>query len=229
MRSVSLAAFAPARRHERTEQRLAAVLAFLAGYVDAFGYFTLQTYVSFMSGNTTESATAIGQGQLGMALPVLLVIAAFVLGSGAGALLAYSGACRVLYLATAGLLLLAMAMVRLDWLDGAIATVTLGMAMGIMNSSLSSVGAQAIGITFVTGTLSKLGAHAALAIRRAPLADASGPWDTHGRRAVLLFGVWASLLGRAIVGAAVAYFRAGTLLFPCAVLVTLAALRRRAG
>ena len=51
---------------------------------------------------------------------------------------------------------------------------------------ISRVGAQAVSLTFVTGSLSRVGSSLALALRRAPLRDAQGPWDTHLRRALLL-------------------------------------------
>ena len=47
-------------------------------------------------------------------------------------------------------------------------------AMGIMNSALSRVGAQSVSLTFVTGTLSRVGSHLALAAKRAPLAGRAG-------------------------------------------------------
>ena len=72
--------------------------------------------------------------------------------------------------------------------------------MGVFNSALSRVGAQAVSLTFVTGTLSRVGSHLALAARRAPLTDSQGPWDTHLRRAMILARVWAGFIaGAALV------------------------------
>ena len=42
--------------------------------------------------------------------------------------------------------------------------------------------------------------HLALAVRRAPLRDGEGFWDTHLRRAVLLTVIWAGFLTGAILG-----------------------------
>ncbi|HEY0551302.1 MAG TPA: DUF1275 family protein, partial [Verrucomicrobiae bacterium] len=39
----------------RAERRLAIQLALIAGYVDAYGFLAYGTYVSFMSGNTTQT------------------------------------------------------------------------------------------------------------------------------------------------------------------------------
>ena len=53
----------------RHELRLAGVLALIAGYVDAYGLIRYQTYLSFMSGNTTQTGSQIGQGHLAAAVP----------------------------------------------------------------------------------------------------------------------------------------------------------------
>jgi uncharacterized membrane protein YoaK (UPF0700 family) len=52
---------------------------------------------------------------------------------------------------------------------------TLALALGLMNATQSHVGAQAVNLTFVAGTLNKLGSHLALAVKGAPLPDAQGP------------------------------------------------------
>ena len=40
-------------------------LAMTAGFLDAYGIITYDTYVSFMSGNTTQAGFRIGQGNSG--------------------------------------------------------------------------------------------------------------------------------------------------------------------
>ena len=44
-----------ARAHARSSERLAAALAMIAGFIDAYGFITYGVYVSFMSGNTTQT------------------------------------------------------------------------------------------------------------------------------------------------------------------------------
>src|SRR2546430_1892367 len=73
------------------QERLAAGLAMIAGYVDAYGYITFKTYVSFMSGNTTQTGSQLGQGDLAAALPSLLAIVFLVIGVFTGTLLTHSG------------------------------------------------------------------------------------------------------------------------------------------
>src|SRR2546428_1580691 len=73
------------------QERLAAGLAMIAGYVDAYGYITFKTYLSFMSGNTTQTGSQIGQGDLAAAIPSLLAIVFLVIGVFTGILLTHSG------------------------------------------------------------------------------------------------------------------------------------------
>jgi uncharacterized membrane protein YoaK (UPF0700 family) len=68
----------------RAERRLAICLALIAGYVDAYGLIAFATYVSFMSGNTTQTGSMVGQGNLVAALPSAVAIVFFVAGSFAG-------------------------------------------------------------------------------------------------------------------------------------------------
>ena len=89
---------------------------------------------------------------------------------------------RVLYCVVAAALAAIVGLTQLDAV-GAFAIAAISVAMGVMNNALSRVGAQAVSLTFVTGSLSRVGSSLALALRRAPLRDAQGPWDTHLRRA----------------------------------------------
>ena len=96
-----------------------------------------------------------------------------------------------------------------------------------MNNLLSRVGGQSVSVGFVTGSLSRLGSHLAQAVRRAPLSDALGPWDTHSRRALTLARVWAGFLAGALLsGAATPRFGAWVLVAPALVLAGMAAFDR---
>src|ERR1700722_5238286 len=76
-----------ARAHARREGRLAAGLAMVAGFVDAYGIITYGVYVSFMSGNTTQTGYQTAEGAFGPAALSALAILFFVGGSFAGTLL----------------------------------------------------------------------------------------------------------------------------------------------
>ena len=76
---------------EQAEERLALGLAMIAGYVDAYGFISYRTYVSFMSGNTTQTGFLIGQGNLAVAVPALLAIVSFLVGVFTGTFLRHAG------------------------------------------------------------------------------------------------------------------------------------------
>jgi uncharacterized membrane protein YoaK (UPF0700 family) len=202
----------------------------LAGFVDAYGIISYNTYLSFMSGNTTQTAYRTGEGDFAQAVPSALAIMFFAGGSFVGALIANSGASqprRLAFGVVAASLALVIGLTQLGfWSDGVkIALAT--WAMGILNTTLSRVGSLQVNVTFVTGTLSRLGVQLALAVKGAALRDSQGSWDTHMHRVRVLLGIWAAFLGGALLsGAATPRFGAWVLLFPILILSTLAASAR---
>jgi uncharacterized membrane protein YoaK (UPF0700 family) len=219
-----------ARAHARSEGRLAAGLAMVTGFVDAYGIITYGVYVSFMSGNTTQTGYQTAEGAFGAAALSARAILFFVGGAFAGTLLVqFAGRLtrRLLFSVVAAALTAIIGFTQLDLLSGGFAIAAISFAMGIMNNALSRVGAQSVSLTFVTGTLSRVGSSLALALRRAPLPDPQGPWDTHLRRAMLLARIWAGfLIGALLSGAATPRFGAWVLLAPALILAALAAFDR---
>ena len=64
-------------------------------------------------------------------------------------------------------------------------------------------------------------------LRRAPLRDAQGPWDTHLRRALLLARLWLGfLVGAFLSGAVTPRYGASVLAAPALILAVLAAFDR---
>jgi uncharacterized membrane protein YoaK (UPF0700 family) len=201
-------------------------LALIAGYLDGYGLLFLKTYVSFMSGNTTFAGLKSGQGNFEAALPSAIAIVFFVTGSFLGSLfnqseLRYSR--RLVFGVIAGLL---ATVARLEWLGPRIVPFEIAMlslAMGMMNPALSKVGAESVSLSFVTGTLSRLGGHLAAAAGRKPLPDGQGPVDSHLTRARIDASIWLGfLLGAGLSGLAGPHFRLWALLPPCVVMIGLA-------
>ena len=221
------------RAQVRSAELLAAALAMIAGFVDAYGFITYGVYVSFMSGNTTQTGYLAGQGAFAAAAVSALAILFFVGGSFAGTLLAqFAGrhARRVVFGVVAVSLTAIVVFWRFGFVSAGAHIATISFAMGVMNSALSRVGAQSVSLTFVTGTLSRVGASLALALRQVPLRDAQGSWDTHLRRAMLLARIWVGFLAGALLsGAATPRFGAWVLLAPVLILVVLAAFDRTDG
>ena len=211
---------------DRAEGRLAVSLALIAGYVDGYGIVALGVYVSFMSGNTTQTGAQTGQGHFAAALPSAQAIVFFVIGNFAGALLTHSGLRRsrpALLGAVAALLAVILGVTSLVSLNAEVAIAVITLAMGMMNATLSQVGGQAVSLTFVTGDLVRIARHLAMALMRAPVQGARGSWDTHLYRALIVTRVWGGFLtGALLSGAATPRFGVWVLLPPCLILLVLA-------
>jgi uncharacterized membrane protein YoaK (UPF0700 family) len=183
-------------------------LAMVAGYVDGYALRVFGIYVSFMSGNTTLTGVNAGQGNFPAALPPALSIAGFVGGSFAGNWFVHSGirySRRLLFAAAAMLIACFVALNLHPFSYANLSLPLLSLAMGMINPAVSRVGREPVSLTFVTGTLNKIGDHLALGARHAPLPDAEGTWDTHFSRAALEAGVWAGFLIGAILSGVLSY------------------------
>ncbi len=211
----------------RNEAWLAAALAAVAGYVDAFGLVRFATFLSFMSGNTTQTGFRLGQGELAQAAPSVVAIAGFVGGVMLGTFVAHSGWRfheRARFGAVAVLLAADLALSLAESPPAVLGIALASVAMGMMNTTLARVGGQAVNVGFVTGSLHQMAAHLAKGIMHRPLPNAEGAWDTHFRRAALLFGIWAALLaGAAAAGIAAVRFGEVALVAPLLVLLPVAA------
>lgn len=216
-----------AKSTEARQAGLAALLALIAGYVDAYAFLNYQVYGSFMSGNTTQAGLQAGEGNLSGAGYNLLPIPLFVAGVFAGTLLVHSGLgrrLRWLFAGVAALLAVDMAAASLGPVPGWFSIVSLSLAMGIMNTAVTSVGAQNISPGYVSGTLNHLAQHLALAAKCAPLHDTLWPGDTHVRRAALLAMIWTAFVaGALLAGVATPSLAVGSLGVPLMLLIVLAA------
>jgi len=142
----------------------------LAGWIDAVGFLRLGGfYPSFMSGNTTQLGVALSHRQWeAAALPVMLVLL-FVLGAFIGSVI--DRAVQRFPLALNALIetVLIVAAIALERADShpAVALAPLPVAMGLQNVIAYRFATGSVGITFVTGTLVRLGeALAEAALRR---------------------------------------------------------------
>jgi len=203
----------------------AVFLALIAGYLDGYGLLFLGTYISFMSGNTTFAGLKSGQGNFQTALPSAIAVMFFVTGSFLGNLLTQSKL-RYSHRLTFGViasLLATVAGVGRHGLWNATAEIALlSLAMGMMNPALSKVGAESVSLTFVTGTLSRIGGHLAAAAGRKPLPDGPGRGDSHLARARIDASVWSGfLIGAGLSGIAGSHFRMWALLPPFVVMLAL--------
>lgn len=181
-------------------QYLAIGLAALAGFVDATGFLSAGGYfASFMSGNTTRLGVDLSASLASAAVPAGL-IAGFVTGVVAGALVSeWGGTWRktaVLGLALT-LLILAATLDRL-WPPGFVAAAVI--AMGAINNVFRRNGEVAVGVTYMTGALVRLGQGIAARLMG---------HTTQGRLSAL--GLWLGLATGACGGAlSFTHFRTAT-------------------
>jgi uncharacterized membrane protein YoaK (UPF0700 family) len=185
-------------RHGRTVQALAICLAALAGYVDAVAFLeTGGFFVSFMSGNTTRLGVAIAQNA-GTAVVAAGFIAIFVAGVAGGSLIGhFAGHQRrsVVLGLVAALLVIAGCC---TWAQAPVAALVLmTISMGAENTVFEQDGEIQIGLTYMTGTLVKLGQRFAAMLRGG---DRTG-WISY-------FLLWIGLLCGGVTGATV-YGRLG--------------------
>jgi uncharacterized membrane protein YoaK (UPF0700 family) len=135
---------------------LVASLSVLAGMTDAIGFMASGDFVSFMSGNTTRLAVAISDGDFGLTVRLIILVATFIVGNALGVLVARLGGRRALpLLLCIATLLCAAAVWPYDaQLPALLAAI---IAMGMLNASVEEVNGLPVGLTYVTGALSRFG------------------------------------------------------------------------
>lgn len=178
--------------YDKTSQRLAIGLALLAGFIDALGFIHLGgVFISFMSGNSTRFAVGLS-GDTGplIILAPLIAIILFVTGVIAGRVIRHfrttMPATSILVFMT-GALASAGILHEFDLTVSAISLMVI--AMGSANNVFFREGEVAIGVTYMTGTLVKLGQRLAGRL----LGEKDGAWLPY-------FLLWTGLISGAILG-----------------------------
>lgn len=182
---------------------LATGLSALAGYVDAIGFISLGGFfVSFMTGNTTRLGAEIARGHPAAAAVAGGVLLAFVGGVVIGALIAKgAGRWRRVAVLTWVTICLATAAAFEAIGNQTASTAGLVLAMAASNCVFQRNGEVTIGVTYMTGTLVKMGQQIANALTGGPrfawlrnftlwlglaLGAVAGAaaYDAHGSRAI---------------------------------------------
>lgn len=191
---------------------LAMALSLLAGFVDALGFMQLSGhFVSFMSGNTTQWAVALVQGHFAVALGLALLVGVFLVGTMAGAALSLKltpkrHKATVLMVMTA-LLITAATLAQMGFAPFALYLTAF--VMGFENSMFQNEGEVTVGLTYMTGTLVKMGQN----FVRALMGRSPAPWLSY-------LGLWCALLCGGLLGA-LAYLNMGVSALMIAALFTL--------
>ncbi|WP_447761390.1 YoaK family protein [Sphingopyxis panaciterrae] len=180
-------------RYDTSFRRLAFCLAGLAGFVDAIGFLgSGGLFVSFMSGNSTRMAIGIAEAT-SLAFAAVALVALFV----AGVFLNIMATAKITVahrkvVAISGVAALLLCAACCKWAGFDVpATGLLCVAMGASNTIFRRDGEVSIGVTYMTGTLVKLGHK---------LADAALGGNRTAWLPYLL--LWLALVSGGILGAA---------------------------
>jgi uncharacterized membrane protein YoaK (UPF0700 family) len=176
----------------RRNLALACALSAMAGYVDGIGFLHLGgLFVSFMSGNSTRLGVSLAQAHWSNAAEALGLIVLFVTGAACGSLIVLGrGANRQPWVLLVEAMLLALAALCYAFGLSNAAVAAMVFAMGLENAVFQIDGGAGLGLTYVTGTLIKVGQFAAAAL-------------TGGARWAWLpnLSLWAALVAGASCGA----------------------------
>ncbi len=146
--------------HDRPSQRLAIGLAVLAGFVDALGFLSLGgVFVSFMSGNSTRFGVNVMDAiPLHASLLPLGIILLFVIGVIVGKIIR---CWRPLYPSSSVLCFMSAVLFLAAFMHAigvhGLTIPFMVIAMGAANNVFVREGEVSIGVTYMTGTLVKLG------------------------------------------------------------------------
>lgn len=196
-----------ARCYALRQQKLMMGMSVIAGFCDSYGLLYFKTYVSFMSGNTTQTGFASGQHNLAAAGIALTAILFFMAGIFAAVTFTNGPWYRSGWMP---FVLVAFLLTVSGFIPGDDAgakyggVAILSFAMGYFNNALSHVGRQTVNADFVTGNLSNSVQHIVFAIQNKPMENPLGTWDTYKYRAVLLIGIWFCFLAGAFLCASLA-------------------------
>lgn len=169
---------------------LAGTISFLAGMTDATGVALTGDFVSFMTGNTTRAALALGGGNLYHGAVLLSAIVIFVLGNAGGIVVAHRADRRIfVVLACVSVILATASLMTHDDLK-VFRFYMIVASMGMVNAAVEQIEGLPIGLTYVTGALSRFG-------------RGIGRWIVGDRRLDWTVQIvpWIGMLAGAIVGA----------------------------
>jgi uncharacterized membrane protein YoaK (UPF0700 family) len=180
--------------YDRRAIGLAICLSTLAGYVDAIGFISLGGFfVSFMTGNSTRLGIELATRNPGGIALAGGILALFVAGVVAGALIGHAAGERRRPAAVIGCVALCLTLAALLAAGGhdGIGVALLTVAMGMENAVFQRDGEVTIGLTYMTGTLVKMGQRIAGAMLGGPRTA----WLRH-------FALWLGLVCGAVIGGA---------------------------
>ena len=164
----------------------ACLLAIVAGYADAVGFLGFNAFAGAMTGNTVLLGIALATDKLADAAQSVAIIAAFLAGVAASALLRR-------HVSLAAILVIEMAAIVVAALvTPPVAAPVLAFAMGLQNAAMTHFAGLSLNTVFLTGNLQKL---VETLLRR----DAGS--TSEGVAVALLSRLWLAYLAGVVLGA----------------------------
>ncbi|HYR68010.1 MAG TPA: YoaK family protein [Reyranella sp.] len=164
----------------------ACLLAIVAGYADAVGFLGFNAFAGAMTGNTVLLGIALATDKLADAAQSVAIIAAFLAGVAASALLRR-------HVSLAAILVIEMATIVVAALvTPPVAAPVLAFAMGLQNAAMTHFAGLSLNTVFLTGNLQKL---VETLLRR----DAGS--TSEGVAVALLSRLWLAYLAGVVLGA----------------------------
>jgi uncharacterized membrane protein YoaK (UPF0700 family) len=136
---------------------LVASISFIAGMTDAVGLMLTGNFVSFMTGNTTRAAIAVGTGDFSHAAVLFAAIVTFIGGNALGIVVAHAADRRAFVVLACVSILLALAAGFETPSLVLVQFYLVVLAMGMVNATVEHIEGLPIGLTYVTGALSRFG------------------------------------------------------------------------
>ena len=146
------------RRRTVTGLMLVAAISFVAGMTDAVGLLLSGDFVSFMTGNTTRAALSFAEGNYSHALILYFALWVFVVGNALGIVLAHTlSALRTFVVLSGVACSLAIAAMLPETEYPRVQFYLVILAMGMINATVEHIEGLPIGLTYITGALSRFG------------------------------------------------------------------------
>ncbi|WP_117192846.1 YoaK family protein [Rhizobium terrae] len=146
------------KRRTLTGLALVAAISFVAGMTDAVGLLLSGDFVSFMTGNTTRAALAFSASDYAHALILFAALWVFIIGNALGIVLAHTVSARRTFVVLAGVsIVLGLASTVPSIGYPRLQFYLVVLSMGMINATVEHIEGLPIGLTYVTGALSRFG------------------------------------------------------------------------
>ncbi|WP_296335544.1 YoaK family protein [Reyranella sp.] len=192
----------------------ASILVIVAGYADAVGFLTFGAFAGAMTGNTVLLGIALAGRDFGAAAQSAIIIASFLVGVAASAILGR----RLPLMAILGIEAVAIVVAAL--IAPPVAAPVLAFAMGLQNATMTRFAGASLNTVFLTGNLQKM-----MQDFLGRFTGSTKPLQSEAAEGAVIGQLWIAYLGGVVAGALAHQWITYPLL-PVVLLLPLALIRR---